>query len=286
MKRNVANGAVRLAVLAGLLGLLPRTVVGQLSSADRAALADLGPTYATRYELRRGWFRGQPIRYFDIGPQDNTTAAVFLFVTGMDPDGTPHFVPGQRPVFSSLPGLESFSAIWQLHYVQVRPGYAANQVRDGRRALSMVLSGQARLILPGSWVNYSIVAEGSSLVEDPGARPLRHGWYKGAEVPYFDFGFTEREPAPIFPFVTGFSADGPEFLRAQANIVDAVPGSAAGTHDLWDVMFVEAPAGYEPDTIRDLAMLRSRGLPIRPAGQVRNCPVVLVNGQPVPRPAP
>lgn len=258
-------------------------LLAQLTGNDRAALADLGPAYATHFTLKRGWFRGQAIQYFDIGPQENTSASVFLFVTGFDSSGAPRLVPGQRPVFSSIPGLEGFSAMWAVQYVVVGPGYAANTVRDGRQALGMTLSGQARMVVPGSFINYSIVPDGSTLEGDPDTRPLLRGWYKGAEVPYFDFGITRREPAPIFPFVTGFDNGAPQFLRAQANIVDAIPGSDGGTHDLWDVMFVEAPAGYEPDTIRDLATLRARGLPIRPAGQVRNCPVVILEGRRVPR---
>lgn len=273
---TVASGA--------LLLLVQGRAVAQLTTNDRAALADLGPQYAERFMLRRGWFRGQPIQYFDIGPQENTSAAVFLFVTGIDSNGVPRLVPGQRPVFSSVPGLAGFSAMWTVEYLQVGPDYAANQVRDARQALALVLSGAARAVIPGTFVNYSIVAEGSVLVDDPDARPLLHGWYKGSEVAYFDFGVTKREPAPIFPFVTGFDNGAPQFLRAQANIVDAVPGSDEGTHDLWVVMFVRIPAGYEPDTIRDLATLRARAdFVIRPAGQVRNCPVVIIDGRRAPR---
>lgn len=277
MRRLVAGGW-------WLVGLMRAgSLEAQLTSEDRGAIADLGPAYATHFELKRGWYRGQAIQYFDIGPQENTTASVFLFITGIDSNGAPRLVPGQQPVFSSLPGLEHFSAIWQVQYVQVGPGYAANAVRDGREALGMALAGRARMIVPGTFVNYSIVPDGSRLDGDPDARPLLRGWYKGAQVPYFDFGITRREPAPIFPFVTGFVDGGPQFLRAQANIVDAIPGSEGGTHDLWDVMFVESPAGYEPDSIRDLATLRARGLAIRAAGQVRNCPVVLLEGRRVPR---
>src|SRR5205814_312747 len=161
--------------------------VAQLTANDRAALADLGPQYAQHFTLHRGWFRGAPIQYFDIGPQENTSAAVFLFITGIAADGTPQLVPGQRPVFSSIPGLAAFS---------------------------------------------------------------------GEE---------------------------PRFFRAQANIVDVVPG-AGGTHDLWDVTFVQVPPGYEPDGIRDLpTLLRRSDFTIRRAGQVRNCPVVLLNGARAPR---
>lgn len=255
----------------------------QLTSNDRAALADLEPAYAQHFDLHRGWFRGLPIRYFDIGPQENTSSAVFLFATSIDTNGVPRLVPGQRPVFSSIPGLAGFSAIWKVEYLVVGPSYQANTVRDAREALRLILTNQARVVIPGTFINYSIVPDASTLEGDPDHRPLLKGWYKGAEVPYFDFGLTERDPAPIFPFVTGFDGDAPRFLRAQANVVDAVPGSG-GTHDLWDVMFVQVPESYVPDTIRDLPTLRAHNeFVIRPAGQVRNCPVVIINGERAPR---
>ena len=267
-----------------LLATRPLPALAQLTANDRAALADLEPAYAQHFDLHRGWFRGTPILYFDIGPQDNTTSAVYLFATGVDAGGTPHLVSGQRPVFSAIPGLEGFSAIWQVEYVIVGPGYQANTIRDARAAVRLVLSGEARVVIPGRFINYSIVPDGSTLVSDPDGRPLLKGWYRGAEVPYFDFGFTEREPAPIYPFVSGFDGDAPRFIRAQANVVDAVPGSDGGTHDLWDVTFVQVPDGYVPDTIRDLPSLLARqDFVIRKAGQVRNCPVVLVGGQRAPR---
>lgn len=258
--------------------------VAQLSPNDRAALSDLGPQYAQRFTLHRGWFRGIPIQYFDIGTQDAGTLPVFVLVTAVDQDGTPHPVPGQRPIFSSIPGREGFSAIWQVQYVVVSPGYQANQVRDAHQAVGLVLSG-ARLVVSGTYINYSIVPEGSMLVDDPDTRALQHGWYKGTAVEYFDFGPTSPEPAPIYPFVTGFAGDDPQFLRAQANVVDVVPGEGnGGTHDLWDVHFVIAPPDYVPETIRDRATILSRpDLSIRRAGQVRNCPVVLVEGRRAPR---
>jgi hypothetical protein len=170
----------------------------------------------------------------------------------------------------------------QVHFVVVGRDYAANAVRDAREALGLTLRGAARLVLPGFHVNNSIVAAGSSLEGDPDRRPLLRGWFKGTEVPYFDFGRTLTEPAPIHPFVTGFVDGAPQFLRAQANVVDVVPDSAGPGRDLWDVMFVEVPSGYEPDTIRDLASIvgpaAHAGLRVRRAGDIRNCPVVIVGG--------
>jgi hypothetical protein len=274
------------ALVVALAALAP-SARAQLTADDRAALGDLGPSFAQRFELKRGWYRGHPIQYFDVGPQDPTIAPVFLFATGIDADGMPRLVPDQRPVFSSIPGLAGYSAIWQVHYVVVGPGYTANRVRDAREALGLTLRGSARLVIPGTFLNLSIVPAGSSLNGDPDQRPLKTGWFKGAEVPYFDFGWTLSQPAPIYPFVTGFAGDTPQFLRAQANVVDVVPDSAGPGRDLWDVMFVEAPAGYEPDAVRDRSAIvgpaARSDLHVRRGGQVRNCPVVIVDGRRAPR---
>lgn len=259
----------------------------QLTAADRAALGDLAAQFAERFELSRGWYRGRPIHYFDFGPAAVTISPIFFVVTGFDADGTPRFVAGQRPIFATIPGVPGYSAIWQVHYLVVGPGYLANTVRDGRTAVAMALAGTARLVVPGVYVNCPIVAHGSSLVGDPDARPLLAGWYKGAEVAFFDFGRAPLAPAPIYVFVTGFSGDEPQFLRAQGSIVDVVPGDGAEYRDMWDVHFAHVGLDYQPDRIQDAVTLLAeaqRGtITIRRAGAVRNCPVVLVDDRPAPR---
>lgn len=261
-------------------------LTAQLTPQERAALDDLGPAYAQRYELRRGWYRGQPVRYFDIGPVALNVAPVFFFVTGFAA-GRPRFLEGQLPVFSLIPGLDGYSGIWQVHYAVVPPGFTANSVTEARRIVAMALRGAARLVVPGTYVNMPVVAAGSVLDDDPAQRALLPGWFQGRRVEYFDFGQSPLAPAPIYAFVTGESAEGPAFLRAQANVVDVVPDSAGIYMDMWDVHFVTVPASYVPDTIRDLPALLAEAaagrLAIRRIGSVRNCPVVLVDGRPAPR---
>lgn len=263
--------------------LVPAPAAAQLSGAERAALADLGPTYAQRFELRRGWFRGRPIQYFDIGPVPVTLAPMFVFVTGFGADGHPQLAEGQHPVVGSLPGLDGYSGIWQVHFVVVRPGWVPNTVRDARQAVAMSLRGEARLVIPGFYVNCPVVPQGSQLAGDPANRPLRPAWYKGQEVGCFDFGRTPLAPAPIYGFITGLADGEPQFVRGQANVVDVAPDSGGYYADMWDVHFVTVPSAYTPDTLRDLATLQAEAaagrLTIQRAGSVRNCPVVLVDGR-------
>jgi hypothetical protein len=291
------SGAVRAVTISlALAGLLHEAARAQLTSTERAALDDLAPAYAQRFELRRGWARGRPIQYFDFGPAAVSISPVFLFVTGFErgtggggggADSVPRLVAGQRPIFTSLPGLEGYSAIWQVHYVVVSAAYRANAVSDARTALGMALRGEARLVIPGSYVNFPIVPGGSTLNGDPANRATLTGWFKGRAVEYFDFGRSPLAPAPIFAFIRGMQDDEPLFLREQANVVDVVPEPGVEYKDMWDVHFVSAPQGYVPDTIRDLATLQAEAaagrLAIRRLGQIRNCPVVIVDGRPAAR---
>lgn len=274
--------AARVAVAAALAaGVAARSATAQLTSHDRAALGDLAPPFAQSFGLIRGWFRDTSISYYDFGPVPVTTSPLFILVTGFDAAGTPQVVGDQLPIVTSLPGLDGYSAVWQVHYLVVGPGYRANTLRAGRDAVAWTLAGRARMVIPGVLVTAAVVPAGSTLEGDPDARPLLEAWYKGSRVPFFDFGPSSLVPAPIFPFVTGFADGAPQFLRAQANVVDVVPTEGQDPRDLWDVHFVSAPPGYAPDSLRSLAGLS--GLTLTRAASVRNCPVVIVDGRRAPR---
>ncbi len=267
----------------------PEHLRAQLTNDDRAALGDLAPQFAQAFPLVRGWYRAQPIRYYDFGPQAPTISPMFLVARGFSAAGRPVLVEGQRPIFSSVPGLPGYSAIWQVQYLVVGPDYVANTLSDGRTAIAWTLAGRARLVVPGLFVNCPIVPLGSTLEGDPGRRALQLAWYKGHDVWFFDFGRTAPEPAPIYAFVSGFDGAAPRFIRGQANVVDVVPEGDGRQRDLWDVTFVAVPAAYEPDGVRDAASVATGSAPRGPfrltrAGSVRNCPVVLVTDATAPRP--
>jgi hypothetical protein len=131
-------------------------------------------------------------------------------------------------------------------------------------------------------VNLPILPAGSFLAHDSTGRTLQRGWYRGIEVPYLDFGVTDLTVAPIFTMVLGVGPQGPRFIREQHNVVDVVPGETATYTDLWDVRFVVVDDRFVPQVWRNLQALttgaRVGGYRILPAGEVRNCPVVTVNG--------
>src|ERR671915_677957 len=120
------------------------------------------------------------------------------------------------------------------------------------------------------------IANASALAE----KELVSGWYQGREVRYYDFGSNTPikgngvSTAPIYVFIHGMKADGsPDFVEGQHNLVDVVPGEE-GYSDLWHVMLVTVPEGYEPDSITSKEQLDAAGYEIAATDMLVNCPIV------------
>src|SRR3546814_14243710 len=71
---------------------------------------DLGA--ARQFDLVDGWYRGDPVTYYDFGGNSATngaavtTAPIFAFIHGMAADGSPRFVEGQHTIVDVGPGDE------------------------------------------------------------------------------------------------------------------------------------------------------------------------------------
>ncbi len=109
---------------------------------------------------------------------------------------------------------------------------------------------------------------------------LTHGWYKGEEVVYYDFGMNSPASngivatAPIYAFITGMDSDGnPVFVEGQHNIVDVVPGDA-GYSDLWEVHLVTVDDSYKADSITSVSDVMSANFDTVVPGLLVNCPIV------------
>ncbi len=279
--RRFAISAAALATLAA-----PR-LSAQATATERAALDDLGPSYAMRLDLHRGWYRGRPILYYDIGPEPPTAAPVYLLAAGFDGEGRPRLLPGQRPLFGALPGLPGYSGIFEVTVVVVGPRVPPNVITSARAALGLVLRGEAGLVPTGAYANWPIVPEGSTLAGDPVGRTAQAGWFEGHAVSYFDFGRTPLEPAPIYNLTASLAGGDLVRFEGQANVVGVAPGSGRGYADLWDVHWVQVQPGYVADQVRDLdtllAQVAAGRMVDRRVGQTRNCPVVIVDGRPAAR---
>lgn len=232
---------------------------------------------STQFNLVTGWYRDRQVEYYDFGANTPLapggglveTAPIYVFIYGMNADGTPDFVAGQHNIVDVRPGDDGYSDLWQVMMVTVPDDYEPDSITSKQE-----LDGSGlEVTSTNMFVNCPIVPEGSSL-ED--GEPLVQGWYKGEEVFYPDFGMNNRSAIPIYVFINGINADGtPDFVEGQNNIIDSVPGDA-GYSAFWRVTMVTVPQGYTPNSIRSAASVRSSGFPMTLTDMVVNCPVTNV----------
>ena len=237
-----------------------------------------GSTFEGDEQLTQGWYKGEDVYYPDFGMNPATAIPIWAFITGMDADGNPQFVEGQRNVIDSVPGDVGYSAFWRVNLVVVPAGYEANSIRSAHD----VMNSGYEIIETDLMVNCPVteVEEAMASMPGPTAFSLVSGWYQDRGVEYYDFGMntplTNGQPltAPIYAFIYGMNADGtPDFVAGQHNIVDVVPGDE-GYSDLWEVILVTVPQDYQPDSIRSMDELMAAGYDMMAAGILVNCPIV------------
>lgn len=254
-----------------------------------AALSSIASTAqaqpAGREDLVSGWFRDRAVEYYDFGtntPEAGegivATAPIFVFIHGMNADGTPQIVEGQHNVVDVVPGDPGYSDLWQVNFVTVPDDYEPDSITSKADIDASGYPVEATNML----VNCPIVPAGTVLEN---GEPLVQGWNKSEEVFYPDFGPNPATAEPIWVLIYGMNADGtPDFVEGQNNIIDTVPGDPGYTA-FWDVKLVTVPADYEPNSIRSAADVLTAGFEITEAGMVVNCPVVSVAEAPSAAPA-
>jgi hypothetical protein len=252
-----------------------------LTPAAQAALDELSPRYAADVELHQGWFRDRAILYYDFGRVPDAVGRVLWPIHGFDAKGNPVAIRGQRPIFSTIPGIDNYSGIWRLAYIVVADKFQPNQLRDIASAEALVNRKRALLReVPGT-LNLPLVARGSRLARD--SAPATMGWYEGREVQFFDFGAAGTTPVPLIAFVKSIDASGaPDFLREQINIVDTLP-VAPPYADLWHIRFAFPDSTYVPNTFKSATAVSSSPMRVDPPYAIRNCPVAIVDGTRVQR---
>ena len=258
-----------------------RIMLGGLALAVTVAL--IGPWLAigagaqsTEFSLVSGWFRDREVKYYDFGMNTGLasgstveSAPIYVFIHGMNADGTPDFVEGQHNIVDVRPGDDGYSDLWQVMMVTVPSDYEPDSITSKEEIDDAGLEVTAT----DMFVNCPIVPAGSTLEDGPA---LTQGWYKGEEVFYPDFGANSPVAIPIYVFIHGMNADGtPDFVEGQANIIDAVPGDA-GYSAFWRVTMVTVPAGYTPNSIRSADAVTASGFTMTQTDLVVNCPVTEV----------
>jgi hypothetical protein len=252
-----------------------------ISAEASTALDELSSRFAGDIALHQGWFRDRAILYYDFGRVAQAAGKVLWPIYGFDARGYPVAMRGQRPIFSTLPGLDGYSGLWQLSYVIVSDNVRPNQLRTIAEAEALVKGKRAAMKDAGFTINLALVPKGSRLERD--STPSLMGWYEGREVQFFDFGRSGVTPVPLIAFVKGIDSTGtPDFLREQANIVDTIP-VAPPYADMWHIRFAKPDSTYVPNSLKSAAAVAASNIPVDPPRAVRNCPVAIVDGARVPR---
>lgn len=225
-------------------------------------------------KLVSGWYKGQPVRYYDFGDSTKlaqgssiVTAPIYAFIRGMKPDGTPDLVAGQGNIVDVKPGDAGYSDLWQVMLVTVPSGYQANSVKSR----SDIMAQSMPITSTSMFVNCPVVSAETKLEN---GEKLVQGWYKGQQVLYPDFGANPAVAIPIWAFITGMDARGmPLFVQGQNNIIDSKP-SDPGYSAFWRVNMVTVPSNYSANSIKSAEMVRSSGYQVAQTDIVVNCPVV------------
>lgn len=94
-----------------------------------------GSTLEGGEELVQGWYKGEEVFYPDFGANPTSALPIWVFITGMNADGSPRFVEGQNNVIDAVPSDAGYSAFWRVNLVTVPEGYEPNSITSARDVL-------------------------------------------------------------------------------------------------------------------------------------------------------
>jgi len=254
-----------------------------ISPQAQLALDELAPRFASEVSQIQGWFRDRPVLYYNFGdvPQPVPVGHVYWPIHGFDAAGNPVAMRGQRPIFSTIPGLPDYSGVWRLIYVVAADRAKSNELRDVAAIHAVERRNRVVLRDANQTLNLPIVARGSRLAND--STPAALGWYAGRDVQYFDFGVVGATPVAMWRFSRAVDNTGePVILADQNSIVDSVPATTLFP-DLWSISIVRVDSAYTANAIKNATALRQSGFMIDPPKVVRNLPITVIDGKPAER---
>ena len=255
-----------------------------LSPEAAAAMDELSQRFGGETALIQGWFRDRTVLYYDFGAVAAGVAAgrVVWPIHGFDAKGNPVAIRGQRPIFSTIPGLSDYSGgVWRLVYLVTADKAQPNDIRDMASIEAAIHARRAALRETETMVNLPIVPRGTTLARDTTQAMV--GWYQGREVHFFDFGEAKLTPAPMWRFAHGKDAAGePNVLAAQNSIVDSIPVAPAYP-DIWEISLVEVDSAYASNSLKSAEAVRAAKLPVANPSSIRNLPIAIIDGAPIQR---
>jgi hypothetical protein len=254
-----------------------------LSDEAAAAYEELSPRFATEGGLIQGWYRDRTVMYYDFGAVKPAAqpAPIFWPIHGFDARGNPVAMRGQRPIFSTIPGLPEYSSVYRLTYVVVADNVQPNYIRDISTIDALVAQKKASLRESALLLNLPVVPRGARLARDSSSGLI--GWYKARDIQFFDFGAVTMTPVGMWRFARGKDSDGvPVPLEGQNSIVDSIPVS--GTFpDLWAIRWAMVDSAYVPNSLKSWTALRAAPVVIDTATTIRNLPITIIDGAPIAR---
>ena len=250
-----------------------------LSAEAAAAYEELSPRFAQEAQLIQGWFKDRTVLYYDFGavPLDMAAGTVYWPVHGFDMRGNPVAIRGQRPIFSTIPGLRDYSSVFRLVYVVTADNVQPNYIRDLATVEDQIRRKRASTRPTDLLLNLPIVPRGARLARDSSTG--MPGWYEGRDIQFFDFGAVTTKPVEMWRFASGRDADGaPIVLETQNSIVDSIP--VTGTYpDLWEIRFVYVDSAFVPNSLKSAnAMRANMSVRIDTARTIRNLPITIIDG--------
>jgi hypothetical protein len=250
-----------------------------LSAEAAAAYEELSPRFAAESQLIQGWFKDRTVLYYDFGPVPTniTPATVYWPIHGFDARGNPVSIRGQRPIFSTIPGLTDYSGVFHLVYVVTADFAQPNFIRDLATLEDQIRRKRASTKATELLLNLPIVPRGARLARDSSSGMA--GWYQGRDVQFFDFGAVTTKPVEMWRFASGRDGGGaPIVLETQNSIVDSIPQT--GTYpDLWEIRFVYVDSAFVPNSLKSADAMRSNmRVRIDTATTIRNLPITIIDG--------
>ena len=279
MNSVIRSGFTALALSAAMLTAAP-VHAQQLSPEAAAAYEELAPRFASEAGLIQGWFRDRVVLYYDFGtvPQGAAPGRVYWPIHGFDARRNPVAIRGQRPIFSTIPGLSDYSGLWRLVYVVTADKVQPNELKDPASIEAAIRARKAHYSETDLTLNLPIVPRGTTLQRDTTQGML--GWYQGRDVQFFDFGAATLAPVPMWRFARGKDAAGePNIVAGQNSIVDSIPVTPAYP-DVWAISFVEVDSAFAPNSMKSAEALRASRLVVGPPSSVRNLPITVIDGSP------
>jgi hypothetical protein len=95
-----------------------------------------GSTFENGDELVQGWYKGDSVFYPDFGMNSPSAVPIWVFITGMNADGTPQFLEGQNNIIDLVPADTGYSAFWQVNMVMAGDDYEPNAIKSAADVMS------------------------------------------------------------------------------------------------------------------------------------------------------